>query len=144
MTCSRVESDGMRYLDGELSAEERSAFEKHIEHCETCRRSLEQFRELQSLTRRVKMKDPTDEFWELYWKSIYRRLERKTAWLFMIAGAIMLVGYELYRAVVSFGKITFDKVALVVLAIGAVLLLVSVVRERLHQYKVDRYRNIER
>jgi predicted anti-sigma-YlaC factor YlaD len=144
MSCMRMESDGMRYLDGEMSPAERSEFEEHIERCETCRRSLVRFRELQSLTRRVKMKDPTDEFWESYWKSIYRRLERKTAWIFIIVGAAMLIGYELYRTVASFGKITFEKIALVIFIIGALLLLVSIIRERLHQYKVDRYRDIER
>lgn len=144
MTCSRMEHDGMRYLDGEMPPQERLGFEKHLEQCEACRRSFESFRELQSLTRRVKMKDPTDEFWEKYCKSLYRRLERKTAWVFIIVGAIMLIGYELYRAVVSFGKITFEKAALAVFAAGALLLFVSVIRERIHQYRGDRYRNIDR
>jgi len=139
-----MEHDGMRYLDEEMSPQERLEFEKHLEQCETCRRSFESFRELQSLTRRVKMKDPTDEFWENYRKSLYRRLERKAAWIFIIVGAIMLIGYELYRAVDSFGKITFEKAALVVFAVGALLLLVSVIRERIHQYRGDRYRNIDR
>jgi anti-sigma factor RsiW len=144
MSCMRIESDGMRYLDGEMSPSERLEFEEHLERCDTCRRSLGRFRELQSLTRRIKMKDPTNEFWEGYWKSIYRRLERKTAWIFIIMGAAMLIGYELYRAVVSFGRLSFEKIALVVLLVGAVFLLVSVIRERLHHYKVDRYRDIER
>ena len=90
------------------------------------------------------MKDPTDEFWENYCKSLYRRLERKTAWIFIIVGTIMLIGYELYRAATSFGKLTFEKAALVVFAVGALLLLVSVVRERIHQYRGDRYRDIDR
>lgn len=144
MTCSRMESDGMRYIDGEMSPEERLEFEEHLGTCESCRRSLEGFRKLQSLTGRVKMKDQTDEFWEQYTKSLYRRLERKTAWFFIIAGAFMLVVYELYRAVASFGRITFEKVALVVFALGAVLLLVSVIRERIHQYRGDKYNKIER
>jgi len=144
MTCSRMEHDGMRYLDGEMLPQERLEFEKHLEQCEACRRSFESFRELQSLTRRVKMKDQTDEFWDNYRKSLYRRLERKTAWVFIVVGAVMLVGYELYRAIVSFGKVTFEKAALVVFAVGALLLLVSVVRERIYQYRGDKYSKIDR
>ena len=34
MTCSRMEHDGMRYLDGEMSQEERLEFERHLEKCE--------------------------------------------------------------------------------------------------------------
>lgn len=90
------------------------------------------------------MKDQTDEFWEQYTKSLYRRLERKTAWIFIIVGAVMLVGYELYRAVASFGRITFEKVALVVFAVGALLLLISVIRERIHQHRGDKYSKIDR
>lgn len=144
MTCSRMEHDGMRYIDGEMSPEERLEFERHLEGCEACTTAIEGFRELQSLTGRVKMKDQTDEFWEQYTKSLYRRLERKTAWILIIVGAVLLVGYEIYRAVVSFGAITFEKAALVLFALGAVMLLVSVVRERIHQLRGDKYSKIDR
>ena len=106
MTCSRIETDGMRYIDGEMSPQDRAEYERHLENCAECRRSLEGFSGLQTLTGRIKMKDPTDEFWEVYWKSLYRRIERRIAW--------------------------------------AVLLLISVIRERVHHHKVDRYKDIER
>jgi anti-sigma factor RsiW len=139
-----METDGMRYLDGEMPERERADFERHVEACESCRESLRGFKELESVTRRITMKDPADEFWEKYWKSIYRRVERKTAWIFIIAGTIMLVGFTLYQSIRSFGEITFEKFALVVFIIGAVLLLLSVIRERYHQYKTDRYKDIQR
>ncbi len=139
-----MEHDGMRYIDGEMDDAKRVAFEEHLGVCDDCRRALEELREVNRLTGSITMKDPQDEFWDLYWKSIYRRLERKTAWIFMIAGIAMLVGYELYRAFSSFGRITFQKVALIVFIVGAALLLVSVVRERIHQYKSDPYRDVKR
>lgn len=144
MTCSRMEHDGMRYIDGEMDEIERAAFERHLEVCGDCRGALEELREVNRLTGSITMKDPQDEFWDLYWKSIYRRLERRTAWIFMIAGIGMLVVYELYRAFRSFGRITFQKVALIVLIVGIVLLLISVVRERIHQYKSDPYKDVKR
>lgn len=144
MTCSRMEHDVMRYLDGEMNDAERAAFEEHLAGCDDCRRALEELREVNRLTGSIVMKDPQDEFWDLYWKSIYRRLERRTAWVFMIAGIAMLVAYELYRAFSSFGRITFQKVALIVLVVGGVLLLVSVVRERIHQYRSDPYKDVKR
>lgn len=144
MTCSRMESDGMRYIDGEMNEAEREAFERHLGECEDCRRSLREIRDVNRLTGSITMKDPQDEFWDLYWKSIYRRLERKTAWLFMIAGIGMLIGYELYRAFSSFGRITFQKIALIVFIVGIILLVVSVVRERIHQYKSDPYKDVKR
>ena len=144
MACLRIESDGMRYLDGEMRDDERVEFEKHLEECDSCRGNMERFRELQSLTRRVKMKDPTDAFWESYWRSIYRRLERSVGWIFIIAGGLMLVVYGLYQVIPTFRQITFEKVAIVVFVLGVVMLLVSVIRERIHQHKVDRYKDIQR
>ena len=144
MTCSRMESDGMRYLDDEMSPNNRVEFEEHCAQCEDCRRMLERFQELESLTRRIKMRDPTDEFWESYWKSIYHRIERRTAWIFIVIGALMLGASVSYRAIRSFGEVTFEKIALVVFIVGMILLLVSVIRERVHQYKTDKYKNITR
>jgi len=142
--CNRMQTDGMRYLDGEMSPGERSEFERHLEECPVCRAALEELKDVRILTGRVAMRDPTDEFWEGYWKSLYRRLERKAAWIFVMAGAALLIGYELYRGIRYFGNITFEKFALVVLGVGFVLLLVSVIRERVHQHKVDRYKSVER
>ncbi|UCF05714.1 MAG: zf-HC2 domain-containing protein [bacterium] len=144
MACDRIQNDGMRYLDGEMGEEERAAFEKHLEQCSDCRTVLNEFGKLRAFTGRIKMRDPTDEFWEGYWKSLYRRLERRVAWIFVIAGAALFLGYELYQVIRHFGEITFEKFALVVLFVGFVLLLISVIRERVHHYKVDKYKDIER
>ncbi len=40
MSCNRMETDGMRYLDGEMSAAERAAFEEHLSSCGECRQSI--------------------------------------------------------------------------------------------------------
>ena len=144
MTCSRIETDGMRYIDGEMSPEDRAEYERHLDSCDECRRSLESLSGLQSLAGRIKMKDPTDEFWEAYWKSLYRRIERRTAWIIMLIGAIMLITHLLYETISNFGRITFEKVAIVLFILGAVLLLISAIRERIHHHRVDRYKDIER
>ena len=144
MDCQRIETDGMRYLDDEMTPEERSAFEEHLAGCPRCGDSIDRFRRLQQVTRRLTMNDPTDEFWKRYWRGIYRRVERRAAWIFILVGAVILPGYEIYRAVRSFGAITIEKIAILILLAGIVLLLVSVLRERIHQHKTDRYKDIVR
>ena len=144
MACKRIENDGMRYLDEEMSGEERREFEKHLTECDECRKALGEFRGLQALTRRITMKDPTDEFWEGYWKSIYRRIERKAAWWFVIIGAVMLFTIKIYEILQNFGRLTFEKLAIIVFVVGAVFLLISVVRERIHQHKTDKYKDVQR
>ncbi len=144
MKCSWMEIDCMKYIDGEMNERDRADFEMHLEGCAKCREILQDFQELKSLTGRIKMRDPTDEFWDGYWRSLYRRIERKTGWLFIVLGAAMLVTYGAYRAVQSFGTITFEKVAIAVFLIGVVILLISVIRERIHQHKTDPYKKVKR
>ena len=139
-----MEHDGMRYLDKEMSPSEREEFEKHVNECEVCRKSLEDLGMLNELTSGVLIGDPMDTFWEGYWKSIYRRIERKTAWIFVLVGGILLVLYEIYRSIRNFGEITFEKIVAIILITGMVMLLVSVVRERIHQRKTDKYKDIIR
>lgn len=142
--CPRFESDGMRYIDGEMGGAERAAFERHSAECEYCRRGLASFARLDELAGRVKMVDPTDAFWERYWRSVYRRVERKTAWVLMLAGALMIAVYALRQAIESFHRVTFEKVAVAIFAAGFVLLLVSLIRERCHQHANDPYRDVKR
>ncbi len=142
--CTRFESDGMRYIDGEMSGDARAAFERHCAECADCRRELASFAELDALTGRIQMIDPADAFWERYWRSVYRRVERKTAWVLMLAGAVMLAVFVIRRAVASLHAITIDKIAVVLLAAGFVLLLISLIRERCHEIKTDPYKDVKR
>jgi anti-sigma factor RsiW len=139
-----METDGMRYLDGEMSGDERIDFERHIGSCGECRAQMREMAALERLTGMLTIRDPMDDFWQRYWKGIFRRLERKTGWILFIAGAVMIAGWQLYHLITHFGRITFGKVALAVFAAGALILLVSVIRERVHQYRTDRYRDIIR
>jgi predicted anti-sigma-YlaC factor YlaD len=134
----------MRYIDGEMAAEERAGYEEHLATCAECRQAIAELGSVERLTGMMKIRDPQDDFWEVYWKKLFRRLERKTGWLLMIAGAVLIVLYALWKGVTDFGEITFMKVVTIVVAAGFVILLISVIRERLHQYKSDRYRDIER
>ena len=144
MSCNRIETDGMRYIDGEMTAEERAAYEEHLASCGECRQAIDELGRVERLTGMVKIRDPQDDFWEAYWKRLFRRLERKTGWLLMITGAVLIVLYALWKSVTDFGEITFIKVVTVAVAAGFVILLISVIRERVHQYRTDRYKDIER
>jgi len=134
----------MRYLDGEMTAEERAEYEEHLSSCGECRQALDELGKVERLTGMMKIRDPQDDFWESYWKRLFRRLERKTGWLLLIAGAALVLLYGLYRGIAGFGEITFIKVVSVAAAAGFVILLISVIRERVHQYRTDRYKDVER
>ena len=144
MSCNRIETDGMRYIDGEMSAAERNAFEEHLASCEECRLGIDELGRVERLTGMMRIRDPQDDFWETYWKNIFRKTERRTGWLLLIAGAALIVLFALWKMVTDFGDITFVKVVTVILVAGFVILLISAIRERLHQFRTDRYRDIDR
>ena len=136
--------DSQRYVDGIMSPGERDEFEKHLEECSDCRESVLRLSRLVKITRRIKMKDPTDEFWQVYWKSLYRRTERRIAWIFILIGTAMIALYAAYEVIRSFRELTWTNLAVVFVLVGVVLLIISVIRERYHQYKVDRYKDVKR
>ena len=51
MTCREALDFLMAYLDGELTAEQRAAFDEHLSICASCRRYLASYRETVRLER---------------------------------------------------------------------------------------------
>jgi uncharacterized membrane protein YqhA len=79
--------------------------------------------------------------------SVYNRAERKVAWLLVGLGAVVLLAYGLWHAVPALAESLFDATdvpvvvrgAIAALLTGAVLLIVSVVREQLTTKRTDTY-----
>ncbi|OYD15546.1 hypothetical protein CH330_05400 [candidate division WOR-3 bacterium JGI_Cruoil_03_51_56] len=133
----------MGYIDGELGPGERKELEEHLAGCQDCSRELEEFRRLKDMTDKMRFREPQDDFWERYWRGIYNRLERGIGWILASIGAILLLAFGAFRLVESL--LTDPTVELVVkigvsaLLLGVVVLLVSLVRERIFGLKYDRY-----
>ncbi|MFZ5979628.1 MAG: anti-sigma factor family protein [Candidatus Zixiibacteriota bacterium] len=136
------------YVDGELSDEERRAFEKILATDPELRRELEEFKKLKEVTGRMTYADLPPEVWENYWHSLYRKLERGFGWIFMSIGAIILLCFGAFGALYGLytdpGISLWVKVGLGALIIGAITLMVSLIRERLFAYNRERYREVNR
>jgi len=136
------------YVDGELSGEERQAFEKELGENAELRAELEEFKRLKEVTGMVKYADLPEEVWESYWASLYRKTERGIGWIFLSIGAIILLGFGLYQGLS--GMYTDPEVPLWMkigvsgVGIGVIFLLVSYIRERLFAYNRERYREVTR
>lgn len=133
----------MGLLDGELSADEKTSVQMHLDGCVECRGELEEFNKMEGVMKRMKYKEAPDEVWEKYWSKVYNRLERGLSWILISIGAMILLFYGGFKAVESLVKdptlAVFLKVAILVLLAGLVILFVSVVRERIFTYKKDKY-----
>jgi anti-sigma factor RsiW len=133
----------MGRLDGELGPEQERELDEHLRTCAECRAELEGFRRMNEMAGRMRFSEPQDEVWDAYWRGIYNRLERGAAWILVSLGAILLLGFGAFKLVETL--LTDPAVELVVkiglgaLLLGVVVLVVSLVRERVFGLKHDRY-----
>ena len=136
------------YIDGELTDEEKVDLERHLKSCAECSAELEAFYKLKEVTGAMKYADIPEHVWENYWVGIYRRFERGIGWIFLSIGAIILLAFAGYCLVSDF-FLNPDKPLLLKFAVGAggmglIILLVSIIRERLFAYNRDRYKEVQR
>lgn len=136
------------YLDDELSEAERREFETELLHNMELQKELAQFKQLKRVTDSVQYADLPEEVWESYWSSLYRKTERGLGWILFSVGAILLICYGSYRMLtdmyLSPNVSLWVKIGITGFLAGAIILVVSVVRERLFAYKHDRYREVTR
>jgi anti-sigma factor RsiW len=143
MVCKRFQADGMRLLDGELGEGEKEEYEDHVKGCEDCRQELKEIGRIVELTNDLKLRAPDEEFWARYWDSLFRRMERGTGFVLLIAGILALAVFALFRAVRSPQFLTFQGIAVAVILLGVIVVFLSVVRERYHESKRDPYKGVE-
>jgi len=138
----------MAYLDNELNAEQRRAFEEHLVSCPDCTKEMGEFQKLKAITDRVAFVEPEDRVWEQYWGNLYNRLERGAGWiLFSVAAIVLLVygGFELIEEITRNRAVgVLLKAGLLALLGGLAILFVSVLRERLYFWSRDRYKDVRR
>jgi hypothetical protein len=134
----------MRLLDNEMSEEEKTQYEDHVKTCEDCRKELKELGRIVELTDELRFKPPDDEFWDGYWESIYRRVERSTGFFLVIVGVMGALLYGIFKAVTSPGFLTYEGVSITVILVGLVVIFASVARERYHESKSDPYKGVKR
>jgi uncharacterized integral membrane protein len=134
------------YVDGELTPEERVEFEAKLARDPVLKAEFEEFQRLKEVTNRMQYADIPDEVWQSYWQSVYRKTERGVGWILMSAGAIILLCFALFE---TFSNLFANpdaplwlKIGLPTMVVGAVILLVSYVRERIFAYHRERYREV--
>jgi predicted anti-sigma-YlaC factor YlaD len=136
------------YADGELDEAGRREVEKHLAESEHLRRELESMKKMKSLTSQMQLVQPEEEVWNMYWNHVYNRLERGLGWILLSVGAIILLSFGAFHFVRDF---LFDpepplimKIGVSAAILGVIILLVSVLRERLFIRKSERYKEIVR
>ena len=137
----------MAALDGEGSEADHAELNRLVAREPALREEWQRLTRVKEATTTMALREPSQETWDRYWMSVYNRAERKVAWLLVGLGAVVLLAYGLWHAVPALAESLFDATdvpvvvrgAIAALLTGAVLLIVSVVREQLTTKRTDTY-----
>lgn len=135
-------------LDGEAGEEEVRELEERMRDDPELERELREMQRIKEVTMNVRLKQPPVELWSSYWEGVYRRLERGLGWLLVSTGAAVLLISGVItglRAVLADTELAWWlKGAILAIAAGALVLLISVIREKLFLHRSERYKDVQR
>ena len=131
-------------LDNELTAEESIELNHHLIRCASCRADYEELRQTEKKLDAISYVEITDEAARALWKLPYARSLRNAALFLVIGGYAALLLYGFITFLTNGDEDLFGKVTFGAIVIGFLLLLGSVIVERISTYRVDPYKEIER
>ncbi len=137
--CTKMHDLMSGYLDDELDDADTERLEGHLETCADCRREFEEMTLIVSGASTLSVEDPPEEVWDEFLENVYNRIERRTGWYLVILGALMVIGWTVYFLVLTDILSAIAKIIVVLILVGLALLFSSVMRQRLHHRKTDRY-----
>ncbi len=138
----------MAALDGELLGEEAAELERLLARDAGLREEWEQLNRVKQVAGGLSLRPAPTETWNLYWESVYNRLERGVGWFLTALGLALGLFYSVWFGIVR--VITADrlpwplKLALLALLVGGAVLVVSVLREKWFVARDDPYKDIQR
>jgi hypothetical protein len=130
----------MRYLDGEVTPEERVRIEAEIGESTELQREVALYRKMKEDLQTLRFETKRTRS---IWYSVHRHLTRPFGWGFLVAGIVLWAGYGSYLYAVS-AIDPIKKLATAAIVLGVLLLLGSVVYERYRERLTDPYRDVVR
>ena len=131
----------MRYLDGEMPPEERTRIEKELASSTELQRELAMYRNLKSGIQGLRFHPAT--YRVSVWDQVNTRINRPIGWILLVVGAVVWMSYGAYVFATSTIS-PWEKLGSGAVAIGILMLLASVIWERLREWETDPYRNVHR
>lgn len=137
-----------KYFEKAISQSEEQELNNLLRSNSMLKAEFEDQKKVREVLDKMKMKNPSSEVWDGYWLGIYRKLERGLSWIFISIGAVILFSYAVYQASEQF---FFDpstpeiiKWGVTIFFIGVIILLISLIREKIFTSKRDKYKEIQR
>ena len=137
-----------KHFENELTGPETLEFESLLKSNNELKQEFEEQKRIKEVLRKMKLKNPSREVWDSYWMGIYNRVERGIAWVVISIGALIFFGYASYEVVNAFINDTHTpplaKLGIALLIFGALILIFSLIREKIFTSKRDKYKEVQR
>ncbi len=131
----------MAYLDGELPPDERESVERGLAASTELQRELAMYQAMKSDIQGLDFH--SGSYRHSVWDQVNRRLNRPIGWTLLIAGLVIWMTYGTWLFATS-SISRWEKLGTGAIAIGVLMLLASVIWERLREWETDPYRNVQR
>ena len=125
------------YLDGELPVGDAADVERHLRDCTECARELAIMKDLGGAMRTMSNHYRGRSVWD----GVNRRLTRPVGWLLILAGAAVWMWLLLSRWLRE--QLTLEWAAATGVAVGLVLLLISLGYEQYRDWRETRYKDVQ-
>ncbi|MCF8240703.1 MAG: hypothetical protein K9J16_04895 [Melioribacteraceae bacterium] len=137
-----------KYLSGSLSQDEKNRFDELIQSDPNFKIEVEEQQNIREVLKKMTLKNPSKEIWDNYWTVTYNKIERSLGWIIFLIGAIIVGGYAIGEAVEKFiandAMPALLKYGVGAVVIGAVILVISIFREKITLWSKDKYKEIQR
>ena len=141
MTDRITNADLMRYLDGEMSPEERSRTEEALASSTELQRDVALFQALKTDIQGLSFHPAT--YRTSVWDEVNAHVNRPIGWALLLVGVAVWMAYGAYVFATS-SVSPWEKLGTGAIAIGILMLLASVIWERLREWETDPYRDVYR
>jgi len=132
----------VRYVDDEMTGEEREAFEHRLADSTELKREVAIQKAMRGELKAMGLESQTPPGGSI-WEAVNKQIARPTGWMFLIAGLLMYIGYAVYTFIESPMNL-FERLMIGLVVIGFVILLSSVAYERIRDYRSDPYKGVQR
>ncbi len=136
------------YVDGELDSQNVARVEAHLAEDQASRLEVDRLRRFNQVTGSLRLKEAPPEAWESFWDSFRNRSERSLGWILLTIGVAIIGFWTLYNLLLTLvgtdSLPLYVKGGIFAAAAGILVLLFSVVRERIHKRSRTRYKDVIR
>ena len=148
MSSDEIKLKVMAYLDGELPELEMKEIKRLIDDDEMYKEVYLSLKKVKEVTQEMKFVKLPEMYWDDYWEHVYNRIERGISWILISLGVIIVGSFLVWQIIESIivnqNIHVVLKAGILILLAGVVVLIVSILREKLMVRKVDKYREVER